>query len=162
MLMLCLAGCANPVKEGTKYLKNGNYEAASDSFQKAVEKKKDLKESYRGLGIALWEMKDYEKAKDAFEKALENGGEETASLYNLLGICDLELSDPAGALQNFWKGLSMEGTEEALVREMKYNEIIAYERLKDWDSAKEKMAEYVERYPDDEQAAKEAEFLETR
>ena len=45
---------------------------------------------------------------------------------------------------------------------MLYNEVMAYERLKDWEGAKVKMAAYVAKYPDDTDAQKEAEFLETR
>ena len=45
---------------------------------------------------------------------------------------------------------------------MRFNIIAAYEKLEDWENAKAKLAEYTEEYPDDEQAAKEAEFLETR
>ena len=63
-------------------------------FQDAVDKKKNLGEAYRGLGLCYWEQKKYEKAEKALEKALKNGTEETATLYNILGICDLELDKP--------------------------------------------------------------------
>ncbi|MEI3218996.1 MAG: tetratricopeptide repeat protein [Lachnoclostridium sp.] len=45
---------------------------------------------------------------------------------------------------------------------MMFNEIAAYEKMGDYETAKEKLREYTEKYPDDENAAKEAEFLETR
>ena len=47
-------------------------------------------------------------------------------------------------------------------QEMRFNEIAAYEKTGDYESARTKLKEYVEDYPDDERAAKEAEFLETR
>jgi len=58
--------------------------------------------------------------------------------------------------------MSCDGLNEKQLQEMSYNEIIAYEKLHDWSSAKAKISAYVEKYPDDEKAKKEAEFLETR
>lgn len=49
-----------------------------------------------------------------------------------------------------------------MIQEMEYNEIICYEQTADWENAKQKITEYTEKYPDDENAKKEAEFLETR
>ena len=45
---------------------------------------------------------------------------------------------------------------------MEYNEIICYEQQSDWENAKAKITEYISKYPDDEAAQKEAEFLQTR
>ena len=45
---------------------------------------------------------------------------------------------------------------------MQYNVIVAYEQAKDWESAKVKLKEYLNDYPDDQNAQKELEFLETR
>ena len=38
----------------------------------------------------------------------------------------------------------------------------AYEQMEDWESAKVKLEEYLENYPNDKSAKKEAEFLKTR
>ena len=56
----------------------------------------------------------------------------------------------------------MEGNSKELIREMKRGQIIACEELGDLASARTLLEEYLEEYPDDEAAAKEAEFLETR
>ena len=45
---------------------------------------------------------------------------------------------------------------------MEYNEIICYEQQSDWENAKAKITEYINKYPDDEAAQREAEFLQTR
>ena len=45
---------------------------------------------------------------------------------------------------------------------MRFNVIAAYEQSGDWESAKVKLTEYLEDYPDDEAAQKEMEFLNTR
>ena len=40
--------------------------------------------------------------------------------------------------------------------------MVAYEQMEDWESAKVKLEEYLENYPNDKSAKKEAEFLKTR
>ena len=57
---------------------------------------------------------------------------------------------------------SEEAPDADMIREMKYNEIICYEKLADWENARQKAEEYLGEYPDDEAVQKEAEFLETR
>ena len=47
-------------------------------------------------------------------------------------------------------------------QEIQFNVIVCYEKLEDWDNAEAKLEDYVTAYPDDEKAAKEAEFLKTR
>ena len=47
-------------------------------------------------------------------------------------------------------------------QELYFNEIVAYERKQDFDTAKTKAEEYVSRYPSDEAGQKEWEFLSTR
>ena len=56
----------------------------------------------------------------------------------------------------------VEGNVEELIQEEKQGRIAACDERGDLESAKTLMAEYLEEYPDDEAAAKEAEFLETR
>ena len=58
--------------------------------------------------------------------------------------------------------LGEDAADAGLIREMEYNEIICLERQADWEAAKEKITAYTEKYPDDENARKEAEFLQTR
>lgn len=45
---------------------------------------------------------------------------------------------------------------------MRFNAVVCYEKALDWANAKEKAAEYLEDYPDDEEMIREAEFLQTR
>ena len=45
---------------------------------------------------------------------------------------------------------------------MEYNVIVSYEKMQNWEKAKSKLNEYLGKYPDDETAKKEVEFLETR
>ena len=113
-------------------------------------------------------MEDYSPALEAFQTALDQGGEQTVQIYNLMGICAMNVSDYESALEYFQSGLALADTASGsetdtdLIREMRYNEIICYERTADWESAKQKAAQYLEEYPGDEAVEKEAEFLETR
>ena len=66
------------------------------------------------------------------------------------------------ALDYYAKALKMEDCTEEMKQEILYNEIAAYQELGDWDTLKEKVASYVESYPDDDRMDKTAEFLETR
>ena len=159
-----LTGCTNALKDGTGYLEDGNY--------KAVDEGKKTAEAYRGLGMAYYEQEDYASAKDAFEKALAAGGEKNQVIYNLLGICGMKLNDYNYALEQFNQGISlsqnsgtsMENAESfsEVLQEMRFNQIVCYEKLGDWENAKTKIAEYIQVYPDDADAQREAKFLETR
>lgn len=160
---LSLTGClSNPYKSGIKALEEKDYKEAAAQFEKAVEKEKNKADSYRGLGIALWESKDYEGAKKAFEQALKEGAKQTGTLYNFLGSCELRAGDADKAREYFEKGLEDENNSDELVQEMRFNQIAACEKTGDIETAKSLIKEYVADYPEDEKAAKEAEFLETR
>ena len=132
-----LTACGNPSQKGVEYLEDGKYDQAIEQFEQAVDKKKNVGDAYRGIGIAKWEKKDYKGARKAFKKA-----KEALNYYNL--------------------GLAQEDSGKKMKKEMQYNIIVAYEQMEDWESAKVKLEEYLENYPNDKSAKKEAEFLNTR
>lgn len=165
LIMICvlLTGCSfNPYKTGIKYLEDGEYSKAVTEFQEAVEKGKNLKDSYRGLGIALWEEKDYKGAYEALENALSEGAKESATIYSLLGNCAMQIEKYAKAAEYYEAALSMEDMSDELKKETEYNLIAAYEYSGNMDKAKEKLSAYIEKYPDEESALREETFLETR
>ena len=151
---LALAGCSgNPYKEGVSQLESKEYKQAEASFKEAVKQDKNTADAYRGIGIACWEQKEYKAALKAFKNAVKAGTKENATLYNLMGGCALKLDE---------KGLAASGSSDELKKEMEYNVIVSYEKMQNWEKAKSKLNEYLEKYPDDETAKKEVEFLETR
>lgn len=170
--MCLMTGCSSAVKDGTELLESGAYQEAAEKFQEAAENEKNSAEAYRGLGMAYYELKEYDNALQAFEQALEEGAEETLTLWNLMGICSMQKGDYTKALEYFQNGIGLaqnSGTtsEEAegfshVLQEMLFNEIVCYEQLSDWENAKSRMESYIQTYPDDESAAREAEFLKTR
>lgn len=167
---LCMqSGCAKiqeyfetPLEEGLAYLKEEKYSEAITSFEASIDKKKDVGEAYRGIGIAYWEQENYQQAEEAFTDALLNGVDKTGTLYNFLAICDWKEQDLDGALQDFMTGIRCEPEGSELRQEMEFNVICIYEEKQDWANAKARMEEYIAAYPEDEQAQKEAEFLRTR
>lgn len=176
-LLLCvsaaglLAGCANPQKSGTAALEKGNYEEAAGLFQEAAqsEDKDKAAEGYRGLGMAEYELGDYATALEAFEQAVAQGAQQSVQLWNLMSACAMQGEDYGKALEYIQSGLALaqtssgkETSDEEMIREMKYNEIICYEQQADWANAREKAEEYLSEYPDDESVQKEVEFLKTR
>ena len=160
---IVLTGCVkNPSEKGVEYLEDGKYKEAIEQFQDAIDSEVNAGDAYRGIGIAKWEQEDYEGAKEAFQNALDNGAKKTGTIYNFMGNCDMKLSRPESALNYFRLGIGQEDSSEELKKEMHFNMIVAYEQMKDWESAKAKLKEYLAEYPDDEAAKKELEFLETR
>lgn len=163
IVSLLMCGCgADPYEKGMEQLENGKYKEAAESFEQAVEKDKNTADSYRGLGIALWEQEDYEGARSAFEHALKEGSKKTGTICNLLGTIEMKLENYEEALKYYEEGLKAEGNSKELVQEMEYNSIVACEKLEDWESAGERLDEYVQKYPEDAEASKESAFLGTR
>lgn len=163
VLSLVLSGCAgNVYREGIESLQAGNYDAAIQQLTEAVEKERNVADSYRGIGIAYWEKSDYSEASQAFESALSSGAQETGAIYNLLGACKMKLEDYTSAIEYYEKGVVEEDSTEEMIQEMRFNVIVSYEKLEDWESARVKLDEYIVAYPDDAQAQKEIDFLKTR
>lgn len=173
ILAVCfLTGCQkNYIKEGTAYLEKQQYEEAQKAFEEGVSENRDIAQAYQGLGMVYFEQKNYEKAGESFQKVLDNKGEMDPMFYNLMGISFMHTEDAKGALDAFKKGIALAENKEKstsgqsytdMVQEMKFNEIVCYEKLLDWESAKAKIQEYIKQYPDHKEAQKEAEFLSTR
>ena len=179
--MVCfLTACTNYVKDGTELLEQGKNQEAAAAFEQAVEeaekKGENVSEAYRGLGMAYYAQEDYEAARINLQKALEEGAVQTPVIYNLIGVCSMNLEDYDSALTAFEQGVQLpesgvvsKGTKleqtvvySEVIQEMKRNRVACYEKKLDWAGAKAAMAEYSMEYPNEADAQKEAEFLSTR
>ena len=162
VVTLLMTGCSSNIKDGVSYLEEGNYEKAITAFQFAINEEKNLGEANRGMALAYYELGQYMQAMEYFLEALENETEETASLYHLMGTSCMQYGDYENTLVYFDKVLLLEDCTDTMKKEMMFNKIVVYEQMMDWDSAKIAVDNYLNSYPDDEKAIKEAEFLETR
>lgn len=162
LTVFILTGCAGNLERGVEALQEQKYEDAIVAFEAQIEKGEELGEAYRGIGIAQYELKQYEAAKQSFEQALEQGAKQTGSMCHILGTCCVELELWEEALSYYQLGIQMEDVEKLALKEMRFQIIGIQEKLGDWEAAKQSVTDYLEDYPDDEQAKKEAVFLETR
>lgn len=162
LILVLAAGCTSNVEEGATLLNEEKFAEAAQKYQASIEEGKELAESFRGLGICYFKQEKYEEALQAFSQALNEGTEATATLYNLCGICELKIGDAGGAVFYFEEGQQFADASEELLQEMAFNVIVCYEELGEYELAKEAVDTYLEKYPDDEKALKEQEFLSTQ
>lgn len=111
------------------------------------------------MGQVYLAQGDYARGAGIYQQIQSEFGE-SAACYNGLAQCSLAEGDYDMALSYIAQGLALDGNEGK--QELYFNEIVAYERKQDFDTAKTKAEEYVSRYPSDEAGQKEWEFLSTR
>ena len=142
---------------GKAYALLGEYDKAAEQLDKAVELKSDDAILYRAQ---VYEATgDSDKAKPLYEEYVKTNEDNPAALGSL-GSMLLEAGKYEDALNYIQTALASEDVEDE--QNLRRNEILAYEYKGDFASAKEKMASYVEDYPEDETAAREYQFLQTR
>ena len=110
-----------------------------------------LGRSYEALNDSNYALKLYED----YVTQTPNG-----SIYNQMGLCYCAMGEYGNAIAAFEKGLSVQ--DSLCKQQLTYNQIIAYEKSSQFETAKMLMANYLKLYPDDVQAQREYEFLQTR
>ena len=142
---------------GRIYYYLGEYQNAYLDLEEAREK--GGVESYLYLGRAYEATGDYNYAVNVYNSYLEKN-EGNAELYNQLGLCEMTRGEYRKALEAFQAGMQLENT--TMMQTLAFNEIVAYEHLGEYTQAYLLMGNYLNTYPDDEQARREYEFLSTR
>ena len=173
-------------------LREAGYEAEGDAYlQKAVDSG-DKKMPDYDKGRLYFYLEDYSSSRDYLEKAKGNGNSseelilllgqcyenlndrtyaltvyqsyltasQSKAVYNQMGICYANSGDYENALATFQTGLGL--SDATFDQELKFNEIVTYEKLGDHIKAKELCTEYLQEYPQDEAAQREYLFLKTR
>lgn len=144
-------------ERGHIYLLKGDYESARKELDQAINKE-DMK-ALLYMAQVYEAQGNSDQAQALYESYTAQNGSDSEALRTL-GEMQMEAGNYQQALEFFQKALVAKNvTNEQALRK---NEIIAYEQLKDFASAKEKMAAYLEDYPEDEQAQREFVFLQTR
>lgn len=144
-------------ERGHIYLLKGDYENARKELDKAINKEDTRALLYMAQVYDAQGNKD--QAQALYESYIAQNGSDSETLRTL-GEMQMEAENYEQALEFFQKALKAETVlNEQTLRK---NEIIAYEKLKDFDSAKKKMKAYLKDYPDDVKAQREFVFLQTR
>lgn len=146
-------------EHGRVYYYLGDYENAREYLSQAVSD--GSKDAMLILGRVYLELDDAASARAMYNNYLTDE-ERAATAYNGLAICDLEEGAYDSALENISQGLACRNITEEERQLLLFNEIAAYEYKGDFSTAQTKAAEYAEKYPDDEQAAREYTFLQSR
>ncbi len=117
-------------------------------------------EAYYYIGEIYRIKKDYPKAIYYYENYMKEDGLLSPNVYNQVAVCEIKGGDYEAALKYLEKGIALHnaGIQKILLR----NEMITYEHLGNYKKAKEITEEYLSLYPGDEEALKEAEFIDTR
>lgn len=132
----------------------GQYEEALEYLETAIDKgdveaNLYLARTYEALG-------DEEEAEACINAYVKVNPESSVS-FNQLGCKEMEKGNYDEAASLFEQGLALEKVTNE--QELRSNLIAAYEYGGDFESAKEKMREYVKDYPKDAAAAREYLFL---
>lgn len=135
----------------------GDYESSVKNLKKAVDKKEEKANYYLGQTYLL--MDDKENAKASYKAYIDSGNADSYDL-NSIGQAQMDDGQYETAVTYFEAALELE--EVPNKQTVMKNLIIAYEYSGDFQKAKIKMKEYLDKYPDDEDAIREKEFLETR
>ncbi len=145
----------NDTQRGMMYYYMGEYETARQYLEQT---KNSGKQAITYLGKTYEKLGDYNYACSLYNNYLL--GTEDAELYNQLGICKMKMEEYEEALNAFQTGMKVENCP--CMQSLKFNEIVVYEYLGDFQKAAVLMDNYMLTYPDDKEAKREQEFLSTR
>lgn len=135
----------------------GNYENARNFLERL--------KTTTDYGAALYLGRTYEALGDYNYAASIYAGyaeydQTKPEIYNQLGLCRMQMEEYEAALTAFQTAMNIENNE--MMQTLKFNEIIAYEYMGEFQTAAALMNSYLRSYPDDETAKREYEFLQTR
>lgn len=117
-------------------------------------------EAYYYVGEIYRIQKNYTKASYYYETYINKGNTDSPRVYNQIAVCLMKTGDYKKALDYLDTGIKFKDT--STLRVLKKNEIIACEKIGDYDAAATKMKAYLAAYQEDEAATREAEFINTR
>jgi tetratricopeptide (TPR) repeat protein len=136
----------------------GDYSTALTEFNKCVSK--GFKEADYYIGEIYRSKKDFDKAIYYYENYIKSGTANTSNVYNQMGVCLIKTGEYKKAANYLEKGIAYGDT--GTLKSLKKNVITAYENMGDFDTAKEILKDYLKNYPNDKDALREKEFIDTR
>lgn len=181
-LALMLTACGSEDKyalreQGIELYKNGDYDAAIEAFDKALDAS-DGQVSELQYDILKYRGEceirtgDYTAAKESYTALYELCDDKDKArideIYNELGALD-KIKEAADMLKSGSYTEAYDAFSEYAVldgsmtgRAAVYNKAVCAEYLGNFDEAYELLSRYIDMYPDDAEAKKEAEFCRTR
>ncbi len=108
------------------------------------------------LGEIYLAQGDYDHARSTYEKLLTQENNPAAA-YNGLALCDMAAGDYDSALEQIQQGLDLDAEESE--QQLRFNELVCYEKKLDFVTALAKAELYVQLYPTDENGQREYIFL---
>lgn len=143
--------------KGRIYYYMGDYENAKVSLESAKSEESDdvillLGKSYEQLG-------DYNYATSVYKNYLDEHPE-SAEIFNQLGLCKMKSGEYEEALSAFRSASNVENN--GMSQTLEFNLIAAYEYTGNFKQAAVMMEAYLKKYPEDEEAKREYEFLKSR
>lgn len=148
---------SNYREKGYTYYLLGQYDSARTFLDKAINEGDTEAVFY--LAKLLEAKGDIEQANLLYETYIGKNSNDTVTL-NDLGCAKMKEGQYQQALAFFQTALTNENPSNA--QELRRNEIAALENMLEFAQARVKMKEYLEDYPEDEEAAREYEFLKSR
>ncbi len=136
----------------------GDYEVALSELSEGF--KNGFTEAYYYIGEIYRIKKDYPKAIYYYDIFIKEGEIMVPNVYNQIAACLIKTGAYTEALGYLEKGIAY--NHAGSMQTLKKNEIVAYECLGEFDKAKDKLSLYMTVYPTDKEAAREAQFVETR
>jgi tetratricopeptide (TPR) repeat protein len=136
----------------------GDYEVALSELSEGF--KNGFTEAYYYIGEIYRIKKDYPKAIYYYDIFIKEGEILAPNVYNQIASCLIKTGDYTQALRYLEKGIAFK--HAGSMQTLKKNEIVAYECLGEFEKAKDKLTQYMTDYPTDKEAAREAQFVETR
>ena len=143
--------------KGMLYFYLGDYDNARNFFDRARES--GCKEA--SLNVARIDMiiENFTEALGAYNY-YESNVKKTAYVYNQKCVANIELGNYEDAIRNIEAALEIADSRE--LKEILYNQVVAYEKMGDYEKAFSLATAFVEKYPDDEAGQAEYRFLTTQ
>lgn len=142
---------------GKFYFAMGNYAQAENIFAIAFDEG-NIEAAY--FLADVYEAQSLPDKAEKLYKDLLARYPEDYRVYNQYGVYLIKKNDYVSALGYIEKGLTLAKSDES--KELLYNQAVCYEFMYEYKKAYELFSVYLEKYPTDDQARKELEFLSSR
>lgn len=145
------------LKKGKLYMLLDQYAEAEECFEKASNKGSNEANIY--LAQICQSTGKIDEATEYLEKFVASG-EANSITVGEIGDMAYASGDYEQAAYYYQIGLNLESIDN--MQQLLRGQVACLEQLRQWDEAKDKLAQYVELYPSDTAAVRELDFLKTR